>query len=599
MPKTKAPTTNRKLETIAALKQFKEGDRVYNNLTKQHGYFHSANYKNAMPDCWVKYEVLRDDELFIYEVGVPANPLNLELCHCKKYVPYRISTSLPELADSLTPHNKSEELEPLNLLKSTAMLKESCEATGEVSQSTPISEIISPDATLTLLQLDSPAPTHPQPEIEPESMENLAPSGLKPCESLTNANHDLSLLKTPQDYSIEEWDASFKAYPKAGTMRSGRLSPQQPLERPKPVKGYLLSPTLTSGDSTPKSRAAGQTKCEIWFRSMLLLTDSQCLSPQMMALLLGFPSDWTKCLWESIEEPLDELKADTSTEDASAPPKPPLSGNGSNILTVLQELTIDEERDRHRLERKVESAFIKAESVFRDAVFALKEIRDRKLYRSSHATFDEYCKERFNFKRARPYQLINAAIVLENLGECLQPVDILPDKESQCREIAKLKDPLEQREAWVEITKDGEIAPIKEIKSIVRRTLEKTFVPYTERSEYQGSDVVVIKSKGNSSLRPYDGYWGIINRISSFAYHVLISVKNEVVLCKVNEMKRVELGEKDRAEIKAVSDRIHALAMLLELDAFDRAGLEVMQRSTFWTERQKQALTQLEQLYGI
>ena len=311
------------------------------------------------------------------------------------------SISFQALADLLKPETASEDLLLPNLSKETRMLSPSLEAIGEISPSTPISEIITPSAELsTLLQSDSPARIPLAPETEPELMANLADSGLKPSELSTNANPDLSSLKTPQDYSIEEWEQSSKAYPKAGTMRNGRLSPQQPLERPILEPGYLSLPTLTSGDKTPNSRAAGQTKCEIWFRKNGLLADSHCLSPQMMALLQGFPSDWTKCLWESNARPLDESKADTFLVEPSAPPKPPLCLEGSN---TLQELSIDEECDRHDLERKVENAFIKAESVFREAVFALKEIRDRKLYRSSNATFEEYCNLRFGFKRTRSY----------------------------------------------------------------------------------------------------------------------------------------------------------------------------------------------------
>lgn len=78
------------------------------------------------------------------------------------------------------------------------------------------------------------------------------------------------------------------------------------------------------------------------------------------------------------------------------------------VIEVLEELTPDEERERHRLEWKVERAFYEAGA-------ALRELRDKRLYRSTHRTFEEYCYERFGYTRRRPYQLIEAAIVFENL----------------------------------------------------------------------------------------------------------------------------------------------------------------------------------------
>ncbi|WP_396019828.1 MULTISPECIES: hypothetical protein [Nostocaceae] len=43
------------------------------------------------------------------------------------------------------------------------------------------------------------------------------------------------------------------------------------------------------------------------------------------------------------------------------------------------------------------------------------ELRDRRLYRSTHTTFEEYCRDRFGFERRHPYRLIEAAVVVDNL----------------------------------------------------------------------------------------------------------------------------------------------------------------------------------------
>ncbi|MHC5748896.1 MAG: hypothetical protein ACYTXT_45115, partial [Nostoc sp.] len=86
----------------------------------------------------------------------------------------------------------------------------------------------------------------------------------------------------------------------------------------------------------------------------------------------------------------------------------------------VTELTQEEQTDRLHLERKVERAFFEAGK-------ALTELRDRRLYRSTHKTFEEYCRERFGHSRRQSYLLMDAAVVFDNLMEKCDPMDhILP-----------------------------------------------------------------------------------------------------------------------------------------------------------------------------
>ena len=70
-------------------------------------------------------------------------------------------------------------------------------------------------------------------------------------------------------------------------------------------------------------------------------------------------------------------------------------------------LTDEEQKERERLEKIVEKSFYSAGK-------ALKDLRDKKLYRDQYPTFEEYCRVRFGFQRRHPYQLINAAAVVDN-----------------------------------------------------------------------------------------------------------------------------------------------------------------------------------------
>ena len=58
----------------------------------------------------------------------------------------------------------------------------------------------------------------------------------------------------------------------------------------------------------------------------------------------------------------------------------------------VEELSEAEQRDRLILERRVERAVFEAGK-------ALAELRDRRLYRSTHKTFEEYCRDRFGHSR--------------------------------------------------------------------------------------------------------------------------------------------------------------------------------------------------------
>ncbi|WP_375507104.1 hypothetical protein [uncultured Nostoc sp.] len=71
----------------------------------------------------------------------------------------------------------------------------------------------------------------------------------------------------------------------------------------------------------------------------------------------------------------------------------------------VTELTQEEQSDRLHLERQVEKAFYLAGK-------ALTQLQDRKLYRSTHKTFEEYCRERFGFERRYPYRLIESTVVV-------------------------------------------------------------------------------------------------------------------------------------------------------------------------------------------
>ncbi len=173
----------------------------------------------------------------------------------------------------------------------------------------------------------------------------------------------------------------------------------------------------------------------------------------------------------------------------------------------VTELTQEEQSDRLHLERKVERAFFEAGK-------ALTELRDRRLYRSTHKTFDEYCLDRFGYNRSRSYQLVDAAVVVDNLQKCPQIVDILPTAEGQVRPMTKLE-PQEQQEVWLKAVEiaGGKVPTGRIVKDVVQRIMERTQVPNT----YQIGEVCQIITKDNPELRGKGGCWGIVNHVGEFS----------------------------------------------------------------------------------
>ncbi|MFN6455785.1 MAG: hypothetical protein RM022_026800 [Nostoc sp. EfeVER01] len=195
---------------------------------------------------------------------------------------------------------------------------------------------------------------------------------------------------------------------------------------------------------------------------------------------------------------------------------------GSATITIsaveVPELTEEEQRDRLHLERRVERAFFEAGK-------ALTELRDRRLYRSTHKTFEEYCRDRFAHSRQQSNYLIAAAGVYENLTTIgCQNVEnqnlttngtqILPTSERQVRSMTKLE-PQEQQEVWLRAVElaGGKVPTGRIVKDVVQRIMERTKVPNT----YQIGEVCQILAKDNPELRGKGGCWAIVSAVNEFS----------------------------------------------------------------------------------
>ena len=101
--------------------------------------------------------------------------------------------------------------------------------------------------------------------------------------------------------------------------------------------------------------------------------------------------------------------------------------------------------ERARLQ-ELESIVEHGLQTFYEVGKALDEIREQKLYRETHKTFEAYCQEKWGMARQTANRFIGAARVME----ILEPIGSkIPTKESQIRPLAQLPPEL-QIQIWQE-----------------------------------------------------------------------------------------------------------------------------------------------------
>ena len=112
------------------------------------------------------------------------------------------------------------------------------------------------------------------------------------------------------------------------------------------------------------------------------------------------------------------------------------------IYQTLPALTTREQRELGRAERTIARGL----KSFLAVGMALKEIRDKRLYRQHYDTFEEYCIRRWDFSRIRAYQICAASEVVADLSTVVNIP--LPGNEAQARPMACLKTAKHRRRAW-------------------------------------------------------------------------------------------------------------------------------------------------------
>lgn len=98
---------------------------------------------------------------------------------------------------------------------------------------------------------------------------------------------------------------------------------------------------------------------------------------------------------------------------------------------------------------ELESTIHRGLRVFWEVGNALLTIREKRLYRASHGTFETYCNERWGFSDENARLAMRGAEVFTRLQQTPTIVGVLPVNECQVRELSKLA-PEEQPIVWQE-----------------------------------------------------------------------------------------------------------------------------------------------------
>jgi hypothetical protein len=185
------------------------------------------------------------------------------------------------------------EYRQLSLWKSTPTLNSSLNITSQEFQFTPTSETTTQSQENSICyQLDFLAQVHQTQENELDYLTQNQHFGERELEYCSKLNPNSVLSNSLKELSDKDFELFLADSLWQDTLGKLSLSRQQALGRVIKDSDCLSFPTLTSGQTNSKTRPAGQTKCEKWFKDNGLIPNGSQLGTKAIALTMGFPSNW-------------------------------------------------------------------------------------------------------------------------------------------------------------------------------------------------------------------------------------------------------------------------------------------------------------------
>ena len=168
---------------------------------------------------------------------------------------------------------------------------------------------------------------------------------------------------------------------------------------------------------------------------------------------------------------------------------------GEEMVQLELALSEVETNQLHDCEATIERGL----ETFIEVGIAFTVINDGRLYRATHKTFDDYCRERWKMSRPRAYQLMGAAKVAQNLSTT---VDNSPTNESQVRPLTGLE-PEDQRTVWSQAVDEsgGEVPTAAKVEDVVK-TLTQAVAAQRKKRKRKSASKPKPKSEPEAAPEP-------------------------------------------------------------------------------------------------
>ncbi len=211
---------------------------------------------------------------------------------------------------------------------------------------------------------------------------------------------------------------------------------------------------------------------------------------------------------------------------------------------------------------------------------ALLQLKEERLYRSTHFSFDEFCQDIFGYSSDYAYLKMAAAKVYQNIIDNLLPSEgkltngrqqILPTRQRQLRPIVKAKlDDDAQVEVW-----KGAIALAKNqvpSSSIVIEAVNLYLAEdNTQLNPFTEGEICQIVVRDNNKLKGLSGSWCIIEEVN--ASHCIVNTWNSQLSVPVSNLESKEFNDE---EFQAIEDLGVRMTKLHQTGKLDEAALWVL-----------------------
>ncbi len=203
------------------------------------------------------------------------------------------------------------------------------------------------------------------------------------------------------------------------------------------------------------------------------------------------------------------------------------------ISTIQTEVEIIFTPTLTELETTVRKGLTILRQTFFEVALALSEIKRRKLYSlKGYSNYTTYCIEEWKLNKTYAYDLLKAAEVvtnlipqIENSSESFSAIAeklnyTLPQNESQCRQLSKIKDPQLQKQAWdqvIESCVEGKITA-QAIKQVVKQMQSKTQLKQPLDVPTSGTIIRIVGN--NPDLKSLSGCWGIVTQVQEYSCNI-------------------------------------------------------------------------------